>query len=409
MPKRIQTDHGEFRDIVDGKIRNGLRGRIKTGQIFKNRGKNGKVGITIPRLDLPQFLYGKPKKGVGRGQGDIGDVVGKDGDGKGKGNKPGQGSAEGIEVAVDMEEVVKMLQEELQLPNLLPKPSDTFDEVKKRYNSLARTGPNALIHRRKTMRNTIKRTMAQGGPKYRQLPGYTEPTPILQPISDDIRYRQYTEHKIPASNAIIFFARDWSGSMDNTKCEIVSDMAWWIDCFIRYFYKRVEKVYIGHDTEAEEVGEDKFYKYRYGGGTTCSSAVKLIGKSLEHRYPPSKYNIYVFYFGDGENWGGDNEVFAETLRTDLGPDKVNFVGVTQVMSYFYQNSLNGHLEKEIAERRLDPQFVRTAYVGGRRGDQDDAADGNAWFSPTISDEERDGQIKDAIKALLGKGNRVAAV
>src|SRR6185437_7755567 len=159
------------------------------------------------------------------------------------------------------------------------------------------------------------------------------------PINDDIRYRQYTEHRIPSSNALVFFARDWSGSMDDHKCEIVSDMSWWIDQWIRRFYTRTTRVYIGHDSEAQEVGEDKFYKYRYGGGTTCSSALKLIAKLLEHRYPPQQYNIYVFYFSDGENWDTDNEVFIKTIQEDLGPDKVNFIGMTQIQCWNYGYSL----------------------------------------------------------------------
>jgi uncharacterized sporulation protein YeaH/YhbH (DUF444 family) len=409
IPKRIGKDHGEFRDIVGGKIRKGLKDRVKSGSIFKSRGRNGKISITIPRLDLPQFLYGKAKQGVGRGEGKIGDVIGKDDPGKGKGNKAGQGSAEGIEVAVDMEDVVKMLKDELELPNLLPKPSETFEEVKKRYNSLARTGPNALMHRRKTLRNTLKRQMAQGGLERRMLPGFTEPMAMLKPINDDLRYRQYTEHRIPSSNAIIFFARDWSASMDNQKCEIVSDMAWWIDLYIRHYYKRVEKVYIGHDTIAEEVGEDKFYKYRYGGGTTCSSAPKLIASLLEHRYPPQKYNIYVFYFSDGENWQGDNEVFSRCLQEELGPNQVNFIGLTQVMCWGYDWSVNKHIEEQIEAKKIDPQFVRTAYVGGTRpGEKQAQGDGMFNWGYQMADEERDQQIKEAIKALLGKGNRVAA-
>ncbi len=402
MPKRIGRDHGEFRDVVSGKIREQLKHRLKTGSIFKNRGRDGKISITIPRLDLPQFRYGKAKQGVGRGDGKIGDVIGKDDKGKGKGDKAGQGSAEGIEVQVDMEHVLKMLEEELQLPRLLPKPSETFEEVKKRYNSLSRIGPNALIHKRKTLRNTLKRQMAQGEMGKVQLPGFTDPVSLLKPINEDIRYRQYTEYKIPASNAIIFFARDGSGSMDQYKCDVVSDMAWWIDLWIRYHYKRTERVYIWHDSEAYEVGEDKFYKYRYGGGTTCSSAIKLISKLLEHRYPPSKYNIYVFYFTDGENWQSDNDVFVDCLNNELGPDKVNFVGSTQIMCWGYDWSLNNHLEQSIRNGKLDPNFLRTAYVGGNRGTKsENFGFGYGYEMPA---DERDEQIKQAIKALLGRGS-----
>ena len=47
-----------------------------------------------------------------------------------------------------------------------------------------------------------------------------------------------------------------------------------------------------------------------GGGTTCSSALKLIQSQFENRFPPNTWNIYLFYFTDGENWDGDNEIFS---------------------------------------------------------------------------------------------------
>lgn len=402
MPKRIQRDWGEFREVVSGKIREALKHRLKTGQIFKNRGRDGKISITIPKLDLPQFVYGKAKAGIGRGPGKIGDVVGKDDD-KGKGPKAGQGSAEGIDVQVTLEEVLKFLKDELGLPNLKPKPSETFEEVKKRYNSLSRTGPDSLIHFRRSMRNCLKRQMAMGQMKKVLLPGFLEAMPLLQMINDDIRYRQYTEKRIPISNAIIFFARDGSGSMDQYKCEIVSDMAWWIDIWIRSFYKRTERVYIWHDSEAQEVGEEFFYHHRYGGGTTCSSATKLIGKLLDHRYPPEKYNIYVFYFSDGENWQADNEVFVKTLQEDIGPEKVNFIGCTQILAWAGMETLNGYVQAAIDKKQLDADFIRLASVGPK---ERSASMGYYGSGSAMTDEERDEQIKQAIKTLLGTGKPV---
>ena len=51
-----------------------------------------------------------------------------------------------------------------------------------------------------------------------------------------VQNKQYNIIKKPSSNAVIFFARDWSGSMDQYKCDIVSDMSWWIDIWIKRFY-----------------------------------------------------------------------------------------------------------------------------------------------------------------------------
>lgn len=403
MPKNIQKDHGRFRQMIGGKLRKELQKHIKQGTITKHRGKNGKIMIPLPRIDLPRFRYGKSKTGVGRGEGKPGDVIGRD-DKDGKGDKAGQGHSEGIEVAVDQNELVRMFGEELQLPRLKPKPSQTFEDVKKRYTSESRNGPRALLNMKKTMLRVLRRSISQGLMEKKLVPGFTEPRSLLTPIKDDFRYRQYVEHKIPASNALIVFGRDGSGSMTADKCEIISDMSYWIDLWIRSHYKRTERLFIWHDSEAKEVDEDTFYKLRMGGGTTCSSCPRLVSDLLRHRYPVEQYNVYFFYFTDGENWGGDNEVFCKTLREDLGPDRVNFCGVTQVKCWDYRSSLGKHVEQEISEGKLDEDFVRTAYIGGNTGEGDEGMARMPWGGygvPDMTEQERAQAIMRAIKALLG--------
>ncbi len=144
---------------------------------------------------------------------------------------------------MDMEEILKFLQDELCLPNLKPKPNETFEEIKIKYNNISLIGPESLRHNRRTILQALKRQACDGSiDDLHQIPGITDPIPLIIPINQDKRYRQYNEIKIPSSNALIIFARDGSGSMDNEKCEIVSDMAWWIDVWIRRFYKRVVRL-----------------------------------------------------------------------------------------------------------------------------------------------------------------------
>ena len=68
MPRRVHEDWQQFRDVVSGRIRKALKKFIKSGQIVKNRGKNGKVSITIPKIDIPHIVYGSNGEGVGRGK-----------------------------------------------------------------------------------------------------------------------------------------------------------------------------------------------------------------------------------------------------------------------------------------------------------------------------------------------------
>ena len=396
LPRRIEEDHKDFRDVVSGKIRKALKKFIKSGQIVRNRGKNGKVSITIPKIDIPHIVYGDSGEGVGRGGGKDGDVIGKDpqkGNNKGK---AGQDEAEGIVINLDLEEVLKFMQEELKLPNLKKKPNETYEETKIKYNNISLIGPESLRHNRRTLMQTLKRQAAVGTlEQLSYVPGLKDPVRILRPINEDKRYRQYNEIKIPSSNALIVFARDGSGSMDATKCDIVSDMAWWIDIWIRRFYDRVDRLYVWHDSMAMEVDEEKFYKYRFGGGTTCSSALKFISKQFENRYPPDKWNIYVFYFTDGENWDDDNKVFVSTLAEEFTPNVVNFTGITQILSSVQDDSVKGYVDNAIKEGVLNEDYVRTVSVGQSQ-----------YWNTSMTEEERNKQIMQAIKKLLGNAEAI---
>lgn len=382
MTRRIDEDRKEFHEVYAGRKRKELQKRINNGTIFRNRGKNGKIPVTIPKINIPHLTFGLPNDGVGRGPGDKGDVVHKD-DPQGKGkSSAGEGEGEGIEIQVDLEEVLKFMQDELQLPDLKPKPNETYEEVKKKYNNISLTGPESLRHNRRTLKEALKRQCADGSiNKLHKIPGFNQPVRLITPINSDKRYRQYNEIKIPSSNAVVFFARDGSGSMDQKRCDVVSDMCWWIDAWIRRFYDRVERCYIWHDYVAQEVDEKKFYKYRHGGGTRCSSALKLISEQFENRFPPSKWNIYVFYFTDGDNWGDDNNTFCKLLQESFNPRDVNMFGLTQVMPWD-ATGLKEYVDKVVKQDNL-----RTTVV-----------------DPSVnSDEERDVRIRKAIIDLIGKG------
>jgi len=385
LPRRIEEDHADFINVVSGRLRKALKKFIKSGNIIKSRGKRGKISITIPKIDIPQILYGDNGKGIGRGKGKDGDVIEK-GKQKGDGNGASQDEGSGITVNIDLEVILKFMQDELELPNLKPKVNETFDEIKIKYNNISLVGPESLRHNRRTFLEALKRQCADGTVNDLELvPGIKDPVKTIKPIKRDKRYRQYNEIKIPSSNALIVYARDGSGSMDQKKCEIVSDMAWWIDVWIKRFYKRVDRLFVWHDSVAMEVDEEKFYNYRYGGGTTCSSALKFISKQFDNRYPPHKWNIYVFYFSDGDNWGDDNQVFVDTLKENFSDKNVNLVGITQILPYVYENSIKDIVDKAVGSGYLNGSNIKTAEVN---------YDG-------IFDENGNVYILDAIRKLIG--------
>lgn len=340
-------------------------------------------------------MFGDTGEGVGRGPGKDGDIIGRDPQPGKNGSNAGDQPGDGIRISIDMEDVLKFMEDELNLPRMKPKPSETFEEVKVKYNNISKVGLNSLRHIRRTMKEAIKRTCASGDKTgLVMVPGSMVPVKIITPIKSDFRYRQYKEIKIPSSNAVIFFARDCSGSMDDYRCDIVSDMSWWIDCWIKRFYKRVDHCYFVHDTEAKEVIEDEFYTYRMGGGTKCSSAFEIIAEQLTNRYPPEKFNVYIFYFTDGENYGGDNDRIVELMKEKLGPNVANMIGITQVCSTSYSNSVKHHVDDSISSGELEPEHVKTVSIGSK------STGGSTWGAPLMTEEDRNQQILDGIRTLL---------
>src|ERR1043165_5099752 len=120
MISGIKRDHAPFKQIVKGKIKNNLKKYITQGELIGKQGKDY-VSIPVPQIDLPRFRFGRRQMGgVGQGEGAPGTPLG--GDGEEEAQKAG--NAEGdhsLEVDVSMEELAKMLGEELELPRIEPK------------------------------------------------------------------------------------------------------------------------------------------------------------------------------------------------------------------------------------------------------------------------------------------------
>jgi uncharacterized sporulation protein YeaH/YhbH (DUF444 family) len=171
-------------------------------------------------------------------------------------------------------------------------------------------------------------------------------------------------------------------------------MAYWIDIWVRKFYDKVERCYFWHDTVAQEVDEEKFYKYRYGGGTTCSTCPKLMAKQFDVRFPPDKWNIYCFYFTDGENWDNDNDVFVDVVQKQFGSNICNLFAITQVLCWRYSGSL-----KQFCDQRINQPNYKSVSIGDE--ESPDPTSHN-WSMPTgMIDEKRNEAIRKAIMHLLG--------
>jgi uncharacterized sporulation protein YeaH/YhbH (DUF444 family) len=369
MVKRIDQDNRRFKQIVRGHIRKELKRYVTRGDMIARKGKD-LVTIPLPQIEIPKFRYGSRQSGgVGQGPGEPGTPIGGDPqDGPGAG--PGAGEAPGehvLEVEVELGELAKILGEELELPNIEPKGNQSLSVEKEKYSGIHRAGPESLRHFKRTFREALKRQISTGS--------YDPANPRVVPIRADKRYRSWRPILKPQANAVIIYMMDVSGSMGHEQKEIVRIESFWLDTWLRSQYRQLETRYIVHDASAKEVDQHTFFHIRESGGTKISSAYELASKTIDAQFPAEAWNIYLFHFSDGDNWGGDDtRRCLQLLADDLLP-KANQFSYGQVRSAYG----SGQFIKDLRGRFQDDDKVVLSEIGSRD------------------------EIYDSIKAFLGKG------
>ncbi len=361
MVKRIEKDHARFRKIVRGRIKKNLRKYISSGELIGRKGKKI-ISIPLPQIDLPRFRYGQQQTGgVGQGEGNAGDPVGGEGQ---AGDQPGRHI---LEVDVTIDELAEILGEELELPKIEPRGKKQITTLKTEYTGISRSGPESLRHFKRTYKEALKRQICAGL--------YNPKCPIIVPIREDKRYRSWKVDYLPESHAVIIYMMDVSGSMGGEQKEIVRIEAFWIDAWLKHHYKDIETRYIAHDAVAQAVDRETFFHLREGGGTKISSAYSVCTEMIEREYDPMEYNIYLFHFSDGDNWGGEDTKKCIGLLKDKLLPASNIFCYGQVKSAYGSGQFIKDLREELGE---DEQLVTSE----------------------IKDHDA---IYDSIKDFLGKG------
>lgn len=313
MPLKIGADRDRFRQIVHNRIRGDLKKYIANGSIIAQKGKD-RVNIPIHSINMPRFTFNdKDQGGTGQGKGQPGDPIdGGEGEGEGSGKKAGDGTAEHeFETDVSLEELANILGEELELPRIENKGKKAIESDSNRYNSIRKFGPDGLRHFKRTYKEALKREIASGS----YVPGQA-----FVPRKEDKRFRASNVVQDAVANAVIIYMMDVSGSMGDEQKEIVRLTSFWINTWIKRHYKGLENVYIVHDTEAKVVDENTFFRTKEAGGTTISSAYELCAQVIDSKYSPNDWNIYVFHFSDGDNYGDeDNHKSIAILRDKIIP------------------------------------------------------------------------------------------
>jgi len=336
---KIERDRQRFREIVKGKVRRDLKKHISSGEMIGQQGKR-LISIPVKSIDIPRFRYGDNSGGVGDGGAQPGDGQGQPGDGMGPG-----GTEVGhhiMEVDLTIEELAEILGEELELPRIEPKGKKNITDDKSRYSGLRPTGPESLKHFKRTYRKAMRRMLIEG------VYDPNDPRVIIE--RDDKLYRSWKTIRSPQSNAVVIYMMDVSGSMGDEQKEIVRTEAFWIDAWLRRNYDGIESRYIVHDVRAAEVDRETFFHLREDGGTKISSAFRVAKELTETKFDPQSWNIYLFYFSDGDNWGSsDSQECCAMIRDHFLP-VVNMVAYSQVKSQWgsgeFLDVFNGELGDE---------------------------------------------------------------
>ncbi len=323
--------------------KDGFPRKIRVGKLIKpGKGGAGKV-IVVPSTVEEKFIHDvvqqKEDEAGGSGEGEEGEIIGEQPvrEEGATGTGPGQGESGPHEMESSAYDLGRILTEKFELPNLK-------DKGKKRsltrytYDMTDRhKGFGQILDKKATLKQIVETNIHLGN-----LPdvGDIDPTKFLISPSDKI-YRVLSREKDYESQAMVFFLRDYSGSMSGKPTELVVAQHVLIYSWLLYQYARqVESRFILHDTEAKEVPD--FYTYynsKVAGGTQVSSAFKLVNEIVEKENLIRDYNIYVFHGTDGDDWDTEGKAAIPEIQKMLA--YVNRLGIS-----IAQHGTSGETEVE---------------------------------------------------------------
>ncbi|MDO8558896.1 MAG: DUF444 family protein [bacterium] len=292
--------------------------------------------IVVPIVEEEKLVHGefeptaKREGGLpGHGDGEIGDIIEEipnsgNGEGQGEGEsedpQAGQGQGEhGIETEVY--EMGKSLSEKFKLPNLKEKgkkiPTDEYVyDLTDRHR-----GSGQFLDKKATLKRIIRTNAALG----RIDKDNIDASKLIVGPQDKV-YRVLSREKVWKSQAVVFFLRDYSGSMsgDPTKIIVAQHMMIYSWLLVQY-EKLVIPRFIVHDEEAREVSVDDYFKISTGGGTYIASGYNEINNIIDGENLARDYNIYVFQGTDGEDSDSEGDDAIPEIEKILG--YVNRMGV----------------------------------------------------------------------------------
>lgn len=323
---RSSGDRARHREKIREALRENIADVIAEQAII---GRSGDTIIKVPIRGIKEyrFVYGENTPGVGQGDGNTqeGDVVAR-------GNRPGQGQQgpggnqpgqDYYETDVSLEEIIDLMFEDLELPDLERKAlRQVLAQRSTRRRGYKHVGIRVHMDKKRTAKSRIRRKLARDFAASRD----PEPVPPVENRLDerfpyhreDLRYRRRIQDEAFESNAVVFCLMDTSGSMDTMKKYLARSFFFLLYHFVRSRYDQVDVVFVAHDTSAREVSEEEFFAKGESGGTMISAGYAKLLEIIDERYHPSLWNIYAFHCSDGDNFPQDNPMAVKLARELCG-------------------------------------------------------------------------------------------
>ncbi len=298
------------------------------------------VRVPVRMLEHYHFRLRRPEQqdGVGQGAAKPGDVLAKPSQGEGQGKGAGGRDEGSVEFMLEfkVDDIVDWLWEEMQLPNLHARVGKA-EETDWKREGWDKRGARSRLDRRRSLKESVKRRTMQPG----DAPAFTD---------DDLRFRQLTRRDQPSIQAVVFLLMDVSGSMSDRDRQLAKSFFFWAVQGLRRQYRHLDTVFVAHTTEAWEFDEAEFFQVTGTGGTVASTGLAKVQQIMEERFSPARYNIYLFYASDGDNYAADR-LAAESALNALA-EVANYCGYLEVSSGAQRqlSTETGQLFKSLAER-----------------------------------------------------------
>jgi uncharacterized sporulation protein YeaH/YhbH (DUF444 family) len=319
--------------------KDGFPRKIRVGRLIKPGKIDGNSIVIVPTTVEEKLIhdsssnYTNSDESGGTGEGKEGEIIGEQAvrpEQDGEGNGAGEGQEAGHDMQSTAYDLGRILTQKFELPNLKDRGAKrsltkyTYDITDKNR------GFGQVLDKKATLKKVLETNFNLG-----RIPDVNtiDSTGFLVSPQDKI-YRILSREKDYESQALVFFVRDYSGSMEGKCTELVVSQHVLIYSWLLYQYsRRVETRFILHDTSAKEVPD--FYTYynsRVAGGTQVAAAYRLVNEIVEKENLASEYNIYVFHGTDGDDWDTTGEKTIPELKKVM--EYANRVGIS-IVSHGY--------------------------------------------------------------------------